>query len=328
MDALPTRPKRILVAIHDPAARPPAAVRKAAWLAARSGAQLVLFHCLYHPVVAGEALVTPEQMQVDIEKLVHAHKQRLERVAKRLRATGLDVHVRVRWDTPAHEGIVREVMREGIDLVVAGTHRHPLLASLFLSNTDWQLLRTCPCPVWLVKGSRTLARRPVLVALDPQHAHAKPAALEPRLLQAARVFAGWTGGTLNAAHCYLPPPVVGASGLPEAMVMPPDWLRRAREGAAKALQSAVKPFGLVRTRAKVLLGAPIDALPAEARRLGAGLVVMGAVSRSGLKRLFIGNTAERVLDALGTDVLVVKPEGFRTPVPKRAFIRPVIIPPM
>jgi universal stress protein E len=37
---------------------------------------------------------------------------------------------------------------------------------------------------------------------------------------------------------------------------------------------------------------------------------MGAISRSGLKRLFIGNTAERILDDLTCDVLVVKPRGF------------------
>jgi universal stress protein E len=37
---------------------------------------------------------------------------------------------------------------------------------------------------------------------------------------------------------------------------------------------------------------------------------MGAVSRSGLKRVFIGNTAERVLDELACDVLVVKPAHF------------------
>jgi hypothetical protein len=37
---------------------------------------------------------------------------------------------------------------------------------------------------------------------------------------------------------------------------------------------------------------------------------MGAVSRAGLKRVFIGNTAERMLDMLDCDVLVVKPPGF------------------
>jgi universal stress protein E len=37
---------------------------------------------------------------------------------------------------------------------------------------------------------------------------------------------------------------------------------------------------------------------------------MGAVSRSGLKRFFIGNTAERVLDLLTCDILIVKPAHF------------------
>jgi nucleotide-binding universal stress UspA family protein len=38
---------------------------------------------------------------------------------------------------------------------------------------------------------------------------------------------------------------------------------------------------------------------------------MGAMSRSGLKRIFIGNTAEQVLDSLQSDVLIVKPPNRR-----------------
>jgi universal stress protein E len=45
---------------------------------------------------------------------------------------------------------------------------------------------------------------------------------------------------------------------------------------------------------------------------------MGAVSRSGLKRFLIGNTAESLLDQLTCDVLIVKPERFATRVPRRA----------
>jgi universal stress protein E len=57
---------------------------------------------------------------------------------------------------------------------------------------------------------------------------------------------------------------------------------------------------------------PARAIPLMARSTSAGLVVMGAVSRSALKRVFIGNTAERVLDALPCDVLVLKPRGTKT----------------
>jgi universal stress protein E len=57
----------------------------------------------------------------------------------------------------------------------------------------------------------------------------------------------------------------------------------------------------------LICGDPAIALPALVRSMRAGLVVMGAMSRSGLKRVFIGNTAERVLDTLLWDVLVVRP---------------------
>jgi universal stress protein E len=46
-------------------------------------------------------------------------------------------------------------------------------------------------------------------------------------------------------------------------------------------------------------------------------VVMGAISRSGLKRLVVGNIAEQVLDALSCDVLVLKPTDFKTRVKSR-----------
>ena len=47
---------------------------------------------------------------------------------------------------------------------------------------------------------------------------------------------------------------------------------------------------------------------------GIDLVVMGSVGRSGLSGMLIGNTAERILRKLPCSVLVVKPDGFVSPV--------------
>jgi hypothetical protein len=56
---------------------------------------------------------------------------------------------------------------------------------------------------------------------------------------------------------------------------------------------------------------------------------MGAVSRSGLKRVFIGNTAERVLESLTCDVLVVKaPHGEKAVARKPRGMRIVAQPPV
>ena len=44
------------------------------------------------------------------------------------------------------------------------------------------------------------------------------------------------------------------------------------------------------------------------QRTRARIVVMGAVSRSALARLFIGSSAEHLLDRLSCDVLIIKPK--------------------
>jgi nucleotide-binding universal stress UspA family protein len=68
----------------------------------------------------------------------------------------------------------------------------------------------------------------------------------------------------------------------------------------------------------IVQGAAREAIPQTAKSGKADIVVMGALSRSGLKRVLIGNTAEAVLDALECDVLIVKPGKFQTKVARRS----------
>jgi len=86
-----------------------------------------------------------------------------------------------------------------------------------------------------------------------------------------------------------------------------DELKDQERKAFEAFRSSVK---LPRKRAHLVEGNPSLEIPRFAKELGADLVVMGALSRSGLERVFIGNTAEQVLNSLECDVLVVKPERF------------------
>ena len=61
-----------------------------------------------------------------------------------------------------------------------------------------------------------------------------------------------------------------------------------------------------------------ESLPRYANQQKADIVAMGAVSRSKFRRALVGDTAERALDALSCDALIVKPPGFRTPVPRQS----------
>lgn len=120
---------------------------------------------------------------------------------------------------------------------------------------------------------------------------------------------------LHAVHAYMPLPV----GLLEVDPRTARRLEADSTAAARAsFERAVRSVGISRTKQHLVLGSPPEAIREVATDTGSAIVVMGAVSRSGLKRLFIGNTAEHTLDALECDVLVVKPEGFASRVAQKS----------
>ncbi len=321
---------RILVAVADPRSLDQPALAKGVQLARRTGAEVEAFHCLFNPQVQGELVYGRRRLENDVEALVETTRNRLERRAEELSWAAVRIRVSVRWDYPPHEGIVRQASRHKADLVIADSHRHRRLARLFLSNTDWQLIRLCPAPLLLVKSSRAWTTAKVLAAIDPLHVHAKPSALDPRILKVGTQLAHALGSQLHAVHAHAPLIDYTSGVLTEPLPFRVAG-REAREHAKRMRKKVIREtrrFALSERRVHVVEGEPGRVLPRLARRLGAQIVVMGAVSRSGLKRLFIGNTAERVIDELSCDVCVVKAPGFRTPVPARAGHLPVTVLPL
>lgn len=307
--------KRILVAVKDPSARTMPAVRKAAQLARASGATLELFHALSETVLV-DALEARRESLREYEQHRHAQvMKRLEAVARRIRKHGIEVTTGAAWDYPASEAVVRHALRSNADLIVAERHASRHVAGWMLAYTDWELLREAPCPVLLVKQSRPWHRPVVMTAVDPFHAHAKPARLDLALLHAGARMATDLRGKLRIVHCVPPAMIVSAALAQAPVVIDNGEATMAR--ARKALAAEVARLPLPSHQIRVLQGPAREALPQAAKALGADLVVMGALSRSGLRRLFVGNTAEAVLDALPCDVLVIKPGRFETKVPRR-----------
>ncbi len=190
---MPTKPwKAILVAVRDPGARKQIAIRKAARIAASSGARITLFHAFSVPFpLPNPTLSDPKAI---LRAVAKQRREQLQKLARPLRAEGLAVECEAVWDFPPAHAIVRRVLAEKPDLVVAESHRHSRVARWFLANSDWELIRECPCPVWFVKQERLAKNALVLTAIDPTHARAKPAALDDRLLQTSAAVTRGLGG--------------------------------------------------------------------------------------------------------------------------------------
>lgn len=287
----------IVAVVTDPFAKQQPAASKAAEIARRCSGRLTLLNTFMIPQpVADVAMGDYKQI---IVSAIRGRKRRLEQLAAKLRCPGMTIKCVVEWDYPAHEAIVRHVLRSKPDLLVSESHRHGRFARWLLSNTDWELMRHCPCALWFVRDARIATRPKVLVAVDPCHAREKPARLDDRLLQAAAMLAQEVDGVVEMAHVR----EVTESTPPE---------RKARTAIDLAIDKLAARHEIPAARCHIIDGMPHKALPAIARRRGAEVLVMGIVSRSVAERPVIGNTAEKVIDHVGCDVLVVKPAGFKT----------------
>jgi universal stress protein E len=324
--------RRILVAVKSPALRMPPAVAKAAQLSRALGAELVLFHAISAPLcLEGDVSLLNDGLAAAERSVRTTCRDSLERIARRLRLGRIEVVSSVQWDHPVYEAIIREAVRLGADLIVAERHAGRHTVAGLLQLTDWELLRLSPVPVLLVKRAGTYRRPLVLAAVDPDHSYSKPARLDREILRAGSVVARALGGKLHAVHAYMPIPlaVVADGALTDEEVARAQ--AQSTRIAGEKLEGLVREFGIPASRRHLIARHPTDAIEQVAAETRSPLVVMGAIARSGLKRLLIGNTAEKVLDHLTSDLLVIKPAGLikraprmRRPVRYAVFKQPSV----
>ena len=297
---------RILVIIEPDADSPPA-LERAAQLAKYADSEIELMLADYSPYLEDGYYFDPIQAQ----KLRYEHGdeqlKRLETMAQPLRDQGLSVTATTAWGNPPYAEIVNRARDTKPSLVIKSTRHHNKIARLLLSNEDWELVRYCPVPLLLVKSAPWPAKPVFLAAVDPDHMHDKPAALDNKIIASAQSLAAISGGETHLFHSAWVPPLSGVFPL-----VPNAGKEEER------LQQLAKAHNVCATHTHWSAEDVAHALPAAAQRLNASAVVMGAVSRSRLDRILIGNTAEKVLDRVQCDVLVVKPD--KMPVLTQIFL--------
>jgi universal stress protein E len=303
--------RRVLLAIRNPEARQQHGLAKAIQIARAFDARLELFHTLNDPVFVEYARCEDSNVDKLRERIEGEARIPLVRMCAKARKHGVQADYSVEWDYPPHEAIVRRAAAGGADLIIAECHKGARTRPWLIHLTDWELLRASAVPVLLLKNGKPYHRPLTLAAVDPARAHLKPRRLDARIVESAQQFSEALRGSLHMMHANYPS-IAGVPGANTAADR--KWTSLSYEALKQQERDAFETFRaqtqVVRTRAHLATGNPATEIPRVASELGAQIVVMGALSRSGLMRVLIGNTAERVLNTLPCDVLVVKPEGF------------------
>jgi universal stress protein E len=308
---------KVMFAVPSPHDIGPIEIDKVGRIAAALDAQLELFHCAFDADLTRPGRFARATVEADIRQLVSNRQRELERAADRFRARSVRIRTSVRWDYPVYEGIVRQVLRHRPRLLIARSSRRGRAERLILSHTDWKLIETCPCPLLLLKTRRAYAEPLVLAAVDPGHAHDKPAALDEEILDSAGLLSDALSGELQVFHARTPWDEAIRTD-PKLRDLPEYRDEEIHRAYLKRVETTVlelaERHNIARPQVHVEDGPAAEALPRYAGQSRADIVAMGAVSRSRLRRAVIGHTAERVLDALNSDLLIVKPPRFRSTV--------------
>jgi universal stress protein E len=306
-----------ILSVVDPTTVDQPALQRASWLAQSTGAEIELLVCYYNEYLSGDRLFDSPSLEKARKEVIDSQVKHLEAIAEPLRQAGIVIKTTAIWDHPLYEGVVRHAVNSGADIVFKDTHHHSVMERALLTNTDWNLIRTCPLPLWLVKPTAVQETPIFVAAIDPMNQHDKPAALDDEILHLSKMLGDKLGGEVHAFHSY-DPRIAVATATANAYIpvsLPFDEIeKQMHEDHQKRFGEITSFHGLADDRAHLVAGLTHEELPEIARTLKADVVVMGAVARNRWKRLFIGATAERTLEHLPCDLLIVKPDWFKTPV--------------
>lgn len=260
-----------VMAVLDPTRLVQPALEKAEWIAERSAAELLLYCCCYDSRLAFDQQA----------KIANVERTRswLERLAAPMRGRGSRASVEVGWDPEWRDAVARAAAASGSQLVVKTANRQTALERHLMKTTDFTLLGSLGCPTLFVSPNAPRAGNVVLAAVKLGAAADGP---DAGVIAAARRIAEALGAELHAVTAF-------EGG-----------------GAAGDRQALAERLALPHERAHVAPGPVPRAIAEVATRLGVGVLVVGCAPEGPDDRArIVGDTAERIVDAVDTDIVVV-----------------------
>jgi universal stress protein E len=302
--------KKILLCVH-PDFTDLDMVDRTAGIANKTGASIRVNHVISdYPEDTREwwNVRNPEKLH---KKIVAERQGFVDGIVQRVRDKGVDnVDSQLRWGRDFIE-IIHEVLRNHYDLVVLTARHTQKLAKMMLECPSLQLMRLCPCNLWVTRGNVQRRTKRIAAALAGEGGRAQCSGLNAKILQTAALIAQAEDSTLHVVHAL---PVYGGKGVKGDKLRPDlaAYVEELRKDVATQCTPLVKESGVSVREENVhlVLGRPGIALPEWAKAQGVDLVVMGTKARSGVPGLLVGNTAEKIMDQLDCGVLVVKPDDF------------------
>jgi universal stress protein E len=250
------------------------------------------------------------QKASELERAIkHVQDEFVETLAETAREMGITVTTEVVEERPVAEAVVARAKKSSPDFILKGTHFHSNAERGIMIDSDWQLARISPYPIWFVKGSQFEESPMIVAAVDPTHSHDKPAILDDTIVRMTKLVADATDGTAHLFHTYERLAGIGDEAIKvfKPVKIEIDKIdKKIQAEHREALDALAERNKVDEKNVHQLPGKTRDLLPSFVRSNNVQLVVMGVLARWGIKKMVVGSTAERVMDHLPCDILIVR----------------------
>ena len=262
--------------VIDPTRFVQPALEKAEWVAERNKASLHLYCCAYD-----SRLESDEAKQTAIDET----EAWLVRVSASVKEKGIPVTMHVEWHPDWRTKIVNAALASKADLIVKTSTKHSHLARHLMKTSDWALLRNVASPTLLVNPNQAMYNnKPVLAAMKLKPNDEVHFTLNERVIEMARRIAAALSAELHAVTVY--------KG---------EEIYFDRQHFADSCQ-------LPRNRVHAIEGTPHRGVAEIVKQIGAGVLVVGCASVDAREHGgTVTDTAQRVIDEVSSDVVVVPP---------------------
>ncbi len=299
----------ILLCVH-PDNLDKALVDRAAEIARKNDAVVKVFHVITeYPEDMSEwwNVRNPQKLH---DKLVSEREAFQQTIVKQLKDAGVQ-HVthELQWGVHFLQ-IVKEVLKNKHDLVMITAMRRKL-SHILLECPSADLLRHCPCSLWISRGGKPKPTRRVLAAVAGKGGSVECAGLNERIIRTAAGVAESAERQLNIVYAL---PVYGGKGVKGKSLRPDlvEFTDNLRGVILEKCQGVLAEYDvkLVPDDVYVLPGRAEKVIPGLVKSAREDLVVMGTMAREGLPGVLMGSTAAKVFDHVECPVLAVKPADF------------------
>ncbi|WGV99014.1 universal stress protein UspE [Vibrio sp. YMD68] len=296
------------------------ALARAIQLASKSTStsHVMFFLSIYDFSYDMTSMLSSDERDAMRKGVIHQREQWMKKVAEPYLENDIEFEIKVVWHNRPYEAIIAEVFASSHDILIKGTRTHDILESVIFTPTDWHLLRKCPSPVLLVKNEFWPEDANIIASVHVGSENEAHSDLNDRMVKQLQNLSERLNTNSYLVNAYPITPANITIELPE--FDPSTYTDAVRGHHLTSMKALRQKHSMDEEQTIVEQGLPEDIIPEVANRLTAAMVILGTTGRTGLSAVFIGNTAEHVIDKINCDVLALKPHGYISPLDPQTSI--------